>query len=237
MSAIFHGVRRPAAQHKPAKTRSIKNLKEAGGTKHDTLQRSVKRFFTDAEHLKMFTHVTVGSLQSADTKQRGRCSPISLRLLDWLVTNYAKKNNVVYAITRNGVPYAFNVYVEYRASLKEHSKTYFDVFARTERMEITNYYGERQTTTVGQLNFCKWAIVNGIITFAIQHRETIDQDMRIALDKQRSVTITPSPASTATPPPSPQVAKCRPRTKRNELSPAAVKSATKTFCKTVVRFS
>jgi hypothetical protein len=42
-------------------------------------------------------------------------SPISIRVLDWFVTNYSKKHNVVYPINNNGVIEIFNVFLQYKA--------------------------------------------------------------------------------------------------------------------------
>ena len=45
-------------------------------------------------------------------------SPLSLRLIDWLVTNYSKKYNIIYPINKNGedVIY-FNIYLDYKITI------------------------------------------------------------------------------------------------------------------------
>ena len=58
-------------------------------------------------------------------------SSLSLRLIDWYVTNYCKNNNVVYILP--GKRY-FNVYLNYRAQLKAFKKIQFDPFRRRERI-------------------------------------------------------------------------------------------------------
>jgi hypothetical protein len=75
---------------------------------------------------------------------------ISLRNIEWFVTKHSKKNNVRI--------HGFPVHVEYKSSLNGYSKKLFDPFCRTDRIEFKGH-----TTTVGQLNFIKWCIVNGII--------------------------------------------------------------------------
>ena len=85
-------------------------------------------------------------------------SKISLRIIDWFVTNYSKKNNTSYTIkdTSRGIFQQFIVYLNYKLQLKAYSKKQFDPFCRRER--IAFYYvknGENKCihTNVGQLNF------------------------------------------------------------------------------------
>ena len=63
-------------------------------------------------------------------------SILSLRILDWLVTNYAKKENIVYTIIKNNQEVNFNIYLDYKNQLKAYSKKYFDPFCRRERLII-----------------------------------------------------------------------------------------------------
>jgi len=80
---------------------------------------------------------------------------ISLRRIEWFVTNYSKNKHVTY-VGPNGK--MFTVHVAYKSSLDGYSKKLFDPFCRTERIEFDGI-----TTTVAQLNFLKWVIQNGII--------------------------------------------------------------------------
>lgn len=91
-----------------------------------------------------------------------RKNGISLRTLEWFIINYSKTNNVTYT-TSHGKK--FSVHVAYKASLDGYSKKFFDPFCRTRRIEFdTEKYG-KITTTVAQLNFIKWCIVNNIIDY------------------------------------------------------------------------
>lgn len=45
-------------------------------------------------------------------------TPLSLRLLDWLVTNYAKKYNIIYPLHSNNETVYFNIYIDYKNQLK-----------------------------------------------------------------------------------------------------------------------
>ena len=84
-------------------------------------------------------------------------SKISLRIIDWFATNYAKKYYTVYQL--QNTTNRFKVYNDYKLKLKAYSKKRFDPFCRWER--ISPYLINKMThiqTTIGQLNFFKWAI-------------------------------------------------------------------------------
>lgn len=112
-------------------------------------------------------------------------SRISLRLIDWFVTNYSKKNNIIYnpkkylnkkLETENYEDY-FNVFNSYKCQLKSYSKKNFDPFCRNQR--ITFFYDgdDYVETTIGQLNFFKWAIEKKILNYIGEHLKEIDEDM------------------------------------------------------------
>ncbi len=104
-------------------------------------------------------------------------SEISLRLVDWFVTNFSKKNNTVITKEKNGNIIHFNVYLSYRNQLKAYSKEKFDPFRRNEH--IIFYYDVEKSieTTHGQLNFFRWVIQNDILDYIQEHLEEIETDM------------------------------------------------------------
>lgn len=115
-------------------------------------------------------------------------TPLSLRLLDWLVTNYSKKYNITYPINHSGDIIYFNIYLDYKNQLKAYSKKFFDPFCRQKRLIInTNTFRWREyndsisdseiVTTVGQLNFFRWFIENKILDYALSNIHLIDADM------------------------------------------------------------
>ena len=112
---------------------------------------------------------------------------LSLRIIDWFVTNYSKKNNVIYIISKNKkgkvVTENFSVHMNYKNQLKAYSKKQFDPFCRRERIHF--YYSKEHflITTVGQLNFFKWLIDNNIITYIYDHLEIIEMDMNENINK------------------------------------------------------
>ena len=100
--------------------------------------------------------------------------PVSLRLMEWFVTNYSKKNNIVYH-TRD--KQLFNVYLSYKQQLKAYNKKYFDPFCRHDRSIIRDRDGNEVETTVGQANFFKWVLDNNVMNYAIEHSRDIEMDM------------------------------------------------------------
>jgi len=111
---------------------------------------------------------------------------VSLRIIDWFVTNYSKKYNVMYFI--NGDSFSlenspssklFNVYYSYKTQLKSYSKKKFDPFCRRDRIQFK--LGEHDiVSTIGQLNFFKWAINNHILEYIIMNYKSIENDMNIS---------------------------------------------------------
>ena len=102
-------------------------------------------------------------------------SKISLRIVDWFSTNFAKKFFTVY---ETELTPRFRVYNDYKLKLKAYSKRRFDPFCRWDRIKVP--FGDKEfsiETTLGQLNFFKWAIENKIIDFIENNYETIEHDM------------------------------------------------------------
>lgn len=104
-------------------------------------------------------------------------SAISLRLVDWFVTNYSKKNNTVITKERGGNIIHFNVYLSYRNQLKAYSKEKFDPFRRNEHIIFFYDVDKSIETTHGQLNFFRWVIQNDILEYIADHLEEIETDM------------------------------------------------------------
>jgi len=90
---------------------------------------------------------------------------ISLRLIDWFVTNYAKKHHVSYMLSEQ----EFIVYLNYKSQLKAFSKKLFDPFCRRERILFQCGTHEPFETTVGQLNFFRWAFEKDILSYIRSH--------------------------------------------------------------------
>ena len=157
---------------------------------------------------------------------------ISLRIIDWFVTNYAKKNFIVYDLPDQT---RFKVYNEYKTVLKSYQKKNYDPFCRWERIRIPYDSQSEMETTIGQLNFFKWSIENHVIDYIERHYEEIEQDMNarnsIAKRKTRDrTTDTICSDSGAN-------KNATTRKKREELSMSACKCIKKEFVKITVKFN
>lgn len=120
-------------------------------------------------------------------------SPISLRILDWFVTNYSKEHSG--QILSSEICKDFDVYNSYKAQLKAYNKKLFDPFCRqhTTKNKFNYFYEEGKyiVTTTGQLNFFKWAIENKIITYVKKHYAEIKKDLK-SKQKRSSLSSTSS---------------------------------------------
>ena len=108
---------------------------------------------------------------------------LSLRIIDWFVTKYSRKNFVRYPL--NGQE--FLVYLSYKGQLKAYSKQYFDPNCRRERImfKIPNY--EPFLTTIGKLNFFRWALECSVIDYIEEHQEDIKEGYNAYLKEVTSV--------------------------------------------------
>ena len=96
-------------------------------------------------------------------------APLSLRIIDWFVTKYSRKSFVRYPL--NGQE--FLVYLSYKGQLKAYSKQYFDPNCRRERIMFTIPHHEPFMTTIGKLNFFRWALESNILEYMEAHEEEI----------------------------------------------------------------
>jgi len=138
-------------------------------SKKDLLMQSLIHFFTNRENLDKVIPIITGK------------SIISLRILDWFVTNYSKKNNIHYQIIIYHKIKNFIVYLDYKSQLKAYSKKQFDPFCRRERISFIDHDNNELITTVGQLNFFRWAIENNILEYILENYDIIENDMNNSL--------------------------------------------------------
>jgi hypothetical protein len=149
-------------------------------------------------------------------------SKISLRIIDWFVTNYSKKYFTVYTLLNGS---RFKVYVDYKLKLKAYSKKRFDPFCRWDRICIPYKNDNSIQTTIGQLNFFKWAIENEIIDYIKLNYTEIEKDMnqRNTNSKKKILNNTNNNNKT--------------RKKREELSISASKNIYKEDVEITINFS
>ena len=96
-------------------------------------------------------------------------APLSLRIIDWFVTKYSRKAFVRYTLHGQ----EFLVYLSYKGQLKAYSKQYFDPNCRRERIMFSIPNHEPFMTTIGKLNFFRWALETNMLDYMEAHEEEI----------------------------------------------------------------
>lgn len=137
----------------------------------DLLLLSLTKFFSQKSNVNKIKNIINGK------------SDLSLRLIDWFVTNYSKKHGVIITRSISNNVVHFNVYLSYRSQLKAYSKQQFDPFRRRDRITFIYEKTKSIETTIGQLNFFRWVIENNIIEYITDNKETVENDM-IATQKE-----------------------------------------------------
>ena len=205
-------------------------------TQNNLLLKNLLKFYDQGNNLDTMLKIINGH------------SNISLRIIDWFATNYAKKFYTVYTI--KNTPRRFKVYVDYKLKLKAYSKKRFDPFCRWDRITIPYKDGTFIQTTIGQLNFFKWAIENDVVHCIEENYESIENDMnsrnstskhsRSSLSSTSTASedcdICDTQSATTITEPNSKADKNKTRKKREELSISATKSIKKEKVEIVVSF-
>ena len=143
-------------------------------SRHVVLMNKITDFYSNKNNLNILLSVIEGK------------SSLSLRVIDYFVTNYAREKEIIYDNLYNDnineKNEKFMVYYSYKSQLKAYSKKQFDPFCRRERLlfYIDKYNGtdkEPIRTTIGQLNFFRWAIQNNILDYIDKNYKSIEIDM------------------------------------------------------------
>lgn len=202
-------------------------------TQNDLLMKNLSEFYKNTDNLVKFLSIVHGE------------STISLRIIDWFVTNYAKKNYTIFEIVKSPTDITrFKVYNDYKLKLKAYSKRRFDPFCRWDRIEIPCNTNQTIETTIGQLNFFKWAIENNILDYIQDNYKYIETDMNLRNTTSRRRNNTEnSTDSTSSSSQSDSIDAAssgdnnKTRKKREELSVSACKCIKKETVKIMVKFS
>jgi hypothetical protein len=152
-------------------------------TQNDLLLNNLLKFYEEGNNMDYMLRIINGE------------SKISLRIIDWFATNYAKKYYTVYEIPNT--ERRFKVYVDYKLKLKAYSKKRFDPFCRWERITVPYKDGKYIQTTIGQLNFFKWALENNVIHFIEENYSNIEKDMNNRNSTSKSKSLSGSSISSA----------------------------------------
>ena len=147
---------------------------------------------------------------------------ISLRIVDWFTTNYAKKHYTVYNLPNGN---RFKVYNDYKLKLRSYSKKKFDPFCRWERINIPYKNETHLQTTIGQLNFFKWAFENNIVDYIETNYAAIEKDMNNRNSTSKRKLVSGGAAGTL-----------KVRKMREELSISASKTVKKEDVEIVIKF-
>jgi len=163
----------------------IMSMADLINTSNELLLNSLNTFYSNNEEYKLILKKIINGKHE-----------LSLRMIDWLVTRFAKSNNIIYwindnddkiynylpendEIIKNDKFKKITLYLDYRAQLKSFKKFNFDAFRRHKRIffKINDKTDEYIETTIGQLNFFKWAFNNKIINYAIENQKIIYDNM------------------------------------------------------------
>jgi hypothetical protein len=138
--------------------------------------RRINRFYKTGDNLNRLLHQILFN------------PDISLSLLDWVITIYARQKEISLRNTGSFIP--FDIYVEYKTTLKGLKKEYFDIFCRYDLVsyEFPEFVADGGcgcegcttksiTTTVGQLNICMWIIETGILDYVLDGSKSLTRKM------------------------------------------------------------
>ena len=176
-------------------------------TQNDLLLKNLLEFYKQNNNMDNMLKIINGE------------SKISLRIIDWFVTNYAKKYYIVYQLY--GTETRFKVYNDYKLKLKAYSKRRFDPFCRWDRITVPYNETSHIQTTIGQLNFFKWILEHNVVDYIEHNYNIIEKDMN-----NRNSTSKNKVAD----------AKNKTRKKREELSVSATKSIKKEKVEIIMKF-
>jgi len=202
-------------------------------TQNDLLLNKLLEFYNKDNNLQKMLKIINGE------------SKISLRIVDWFVTNYAKKNFIVYDINKNNNNERFIIYNDYKLKLKAYSKKRFDPFCRWERITIPYQNNTFIQTTIGQLNFFKWALENQVINYLENNYSSVDCDMNLRNKNVKNTSINSNSSVYSEESEESETSVIsefipnnnKTRKKRQELSINASKSIKKELVKTVIAFT
>ena len=144
-------------------------------SQENILLMSLKKFYNMNKEARIIIDIINGT------------SKISIRLINYLITNYSKKNNLIYKINNNN----FNIYSNYKSQLKSYNKKYFDPFSRGNRIPFFFKFKNDEDcliTTIGQLNFFRWYLNKKLNNYILQNFEKLEKELMI-FKKEKSTKV------------------------------------------------
>ena len=150
-------------------------------SQQDWLLSELLIFYQNKEYLEIVKKIVNREFTVGNTGKK-----ISIRIVNWFVTNYAKQHFTVYENGRD----RFFVWTRFRSAEDGYSKEMFDPYCRKDRIIIPYDETTQIVTTIGQLNFFKWAIVNKVIDYIVANYDDITRDMNLRLTQKNKHSIT-----------------------------------------------
>ena len=138
-------------------------------TRDDILMNKIMHYYEQNNTIEILQKIIIGKYK------------LSLRIIDYFVTNYSKEKEVIYDSDNR----KFMVYHDYKSQLKAYSKKQFDPFCRRDRILLYINKDVYVRTTVGQLNFFRWAITNNILDYIEKYYKEIEKEMNIFSNKNK----------------------------------------------------
>ena len=191
-------------------------------SQQDWLLRELLEFYKNPEYLEIVKKIVNREFITSKSKK------ISIRIVNWFVTNYAKQYFTVY----ENQDERFFVWTRFRSAEDGYSKEMFDPYSRKDRIIIPYDETTKLITTIGQLNFFKWAILNKVIDYIIEHYDDITNDMtnRLTVKNKSNVLFDDKNI------PKENIVNGKTRKKREELSISACRSIRKEFTPIKITF-
>jgi len=161
--------------------------------KPELIINSLQRFYATCTTLPKVMPYLVGEAE------------ISLRIIDWFVTKYSRKNFTSYDL--NGQRHV--VYKSYKGQLDAYNKQYFDTNCRRERIQFSVDGYPPFVTTIGKLNFFRWSLETNLLDYIEANQEALKTgynqylkettltQKKLRQETQSSTTSTMSTMSTA----------------------------------------
>ena len=178
-------------------------------TQNEWLLSTLLEFYQNKEHLDTLKKIINREFVIRASKK------LSIRIVNWFVTNYAKQHFTAYEIQSQSIPSnlsnlsnlsnesspmclvpentvknmaliepprRFFVWTSYKSTEDSYSKQMFDPYCRQQRILIPYDDNTQIETTIGQLHFFKWAIMNKVLDYIIANYDLIEKDMNVRLN-------------------------------------------------------
>ena len=151
------------------------------------LLEPLKDFYSNKKNLELL--VLILNNKNSNIISISDHKKISLRLIDWFVTNYCKKYKISIQIKKSKKVHFISIYDSYKSNLKAFSKKAFDPFRRKEKIFL-NYDNKDKNSKVFKIVFAEKPIkknnYNDIYAYIKDNKKNIENDM-ISSQKENNI--------------------------------------------------